>query len=161
MILRLLPLEKEMATHSSTLAWKIPWMEEPGRLQSTGSQRVGHGWATSLTRLLQVTMIIHVNHLKYGPGIKTSLHMYYPYYKGGSNWYIWQFTDPLWLLPLQMVKVRVKSLSRVQLFATPWTIANQVPPFMGFSRQKYHSGLPFPSSGDLPDPGTEPKSPAL
>ena len=35
-------LEKEMATHSSTLAWKIPWMEEPGRLQSMGSQRVGH-----------------------------------------------------------------------------------------------------------------------
>ena len=36
------PLEKEMATHSSILAWKIPWTEEPGRLQSTGSQRVGH-----------------------------------------------------------------------------------------------------------------------
>ena len=36
------PLEKEMATHSSTLAWKIPWTEEPGRLQITGSQRVGH-----------------------------------------------------------------------------------------------------------------------
>ena len=36
------PLEKEMATYSSTLAWKIPWTEEPGRLQSTGSQRVGH-----------------------------------------------------------------------------------------------------------------------
>ena len=36
------PLEKEMATHSSILAWRIPWMEEPGRLQSTGSQRVGH-----------------------------------------------------------------------------------------------------------------------
>ena len=36
------PLEKEMATHSSTLAWKIPWMEEPDRLQSIGSQRVGH-----------------------------------------------------------------------------------------------------------------------
>ena len=36
------PLDKEMATHSSTLAWKIPWMEEPGRLQSMGSQRVGH-----------------------------------------------------------------------------------------------------------------------
>ena len=36
------PLEKEMATHSSTLAWKIPWMEEHGRLQSVGSQRVGH-----------------------------------------------------------------------------------------------------------------------
>ena len=43
------PLEKEMATHSSTLAWRIPWMEEPGRLQSTGSQTVGHDWATSLS----------------------------------------------------------------------------------------------------------------
>ena len=41
------PLEKEMATHSSILAWRIPWMEEPGRLQSMGSQRVGHDWATS------------------------------------------------------------------------------------------------------------------
>ena len=42
------PLEKEMATHSSTLAWKIPWMEETGMLQSMGSQRVGHDRATSL-----------------------------------------------------------------------------------------------------------------
>ena len=42
------PLEKEMATHSSVLAWRIPWMEEPGGLPSTGSQRVGHDWATSL-----------------------------------------------------------------------------------------------------------------
>ena len=44
-------LEKEMATHSSTLAWKIPWTEEPCRLQSTGSQRVRHDWATSFTSL--------------------------------------------------------------------------------------------------------------
>ena len=43
------PLEKKMATHSSTLAWKIPWTEEPGRLQSMWSQRVGHDWATLLT----------------------------------------------------------------------------------------------------------------
>ena len=42
------PLEKEMATHSSTLAWKIPWTEEPGRLQSMGLQRVGHDWASLL-----------------------------------------------------------------------------------------------------------------
>ena len=41
-------LEKEMATHSSILAWRIPWTEEPGRLQSMGSQRVGHDWVTSL-----------------------------------------------------------------------------------------------------------------
>ena len=43
------PLEKEMATHSSILAWRIPWTEELGRLQSTGSQRVGHNWVTSLS----------------------------------------------------------------------------------------------------------------
>ena len=43
------PLEKEMATHSSTLAWKIPWTEKPGRQQSMGSQRVGHNWATSFS----------------------------------------------------------------------------------------------------------------
>ena len=55
----------------------------------------------------------------------------------------------------------VKSLSRVRLFATPWTIAYQVPPSMGFSRQEYWSGLPFPSLGDLPDPGIEPRSPTL
>ena len=42
------PLEKEKATHSSILAWKIPWTEEPGGLQSMGSQRVGHDCATSL-----------------------------------------------------------------------------------------------------------------
>ena len=42
-------LEKAMAPHSSTLAWKIPWMEEPGGLQSMGSPRVGHDWATSLS----------------------------------------------------------------------------------------------------------------
>ena len=42
-------LQKAMATHSSTLAWKIPWMEEPGRLQSMGSLRLGQDWATSLS----------------------------------------------------------------------------------------------------------------
>ena len=50
------PLEKEMAIHSSTIAWKIPWTEEPDRLQSMGSQRVGHDWATPLS-------IYHYTHL--------------------------------------------------------------------------------------------------
>ena len=54
----------------------------------------------------------------------------------------------------------VKSLSRVQLFATPRTVAYQVPPSMGFSRQEYWSGLPLPSP-DLPDSGIEPRSPTL
>ena len=55
----------------------------------------------------------------------------------------------------------VKSLSRVQLFATPWTIAYQAPPSMRFSRQEYWSGLPFPSPEDLSHPGIEPRCPAL
>ena len=59
------------------------------------------------------------------------------------------------------VKVKVKSLSRVRLFVTPWTVAHQAPPSMEFSRQEYWSGLPFPSPGDLPNPGIEPRSPAL
>ena len=50
----------------------------------------------------------------------------------------------------------MKSLSRVQLFVTPWTVAYQASLSMGFSRQEYWSGLPFPSPGDLPEPGIEP-----
>ena len=52
-------------------------------------------------------------------------------------------------------------LSRVQLFATPWTVAHQAPLSMEFPRQEYWSGLPFPSPGDLPNPGIKPESPAL
>ena len=59
------------------------------------------------------------------------------------------------------VRSEVKSLSRLRLFATPWTVTFQAPLSMGFSRQEYWSGLPFPSPGDLPNPGIEPGSPAL
>ena len=62
---------------------------------------------------------------------------------------------------LPQVKVKVKSLSRVRLLATPWTVAYQAPPSMGFSRQEYWSGLPFPSLEDLPNPGIETGSSAL
>ena len=55
----------------------------------------------------------------------------------------------------------MKSLGRVRLFATAWTVAYQAPPSMGFSRQESWTGLPFPSPGDLPNPRIEPGSPAL
>ena len=58
-------------------------------------------------------------------------------------------------------KKKVKSLSRVRLFVIPWTVAYQALRSMGFSRQEYWSGLPFPSPGDLPNPGIVPGSPAL
>ena len=112
------PLEKEMATHSSTLAWKIPWTEEPGRLHSMGSQRVKHNWSD-----LACTHSIILN---------ISL-----------NW-------------------KWKSESEVAqscwLFVTLWNVAYQAPLSMGFSRQEYWSGLPFPSP-DLPNPGIELWSP--
>ena len=57
-------------------------------------------------------------------------------------------------------RVRVCSLSRVQLFATPWTVSRQAPLSVGFLRQEYWSGLPFLSPGDLPDPGIKLESPA-
>ena len=63
--------------------------------------------------------------------------------------------------PLRQESEEVKSLSCVRLFSSPWTVAYQAPPSMGFSRQECWSGLPFPSPGDLPDPGIEPGSPAL
>ena len=63
--------------------------------------------------------------------------------------------------PTGKVEAKVKSLSCNRLFATPWTVAYQALPSVGFSRQEYWSGLPFPSPGALPNPGIEPGSPAL
>ena len=62
-------------------------------------------------------------------------------------------------LLLVTVSVHVKSLSHVQLFVTPWTLARQAPLSMGFFRQECWSGLPLPLLGDLPDPGIKPMSP--
>ena len=62
---------------------------------------------------------------------------------------------------LQLEKVKAKLLSRVWLFATPWIVAYQAPQSIECSRQEYWSGLPFPSPGDLPNPGIEPGSLAL
>ena len=70
-------------------------------------------------------------------------------------------SSPSYVFSLSFTWSEVKSLSRVWLFATPWTAARQAPLFMGFSRQEYWSGLPFPSPGDFPNPGIKPGSPAL
>ena len=62
---------------------------------------------------------------------------------------------------VEVMKIKVKLLSHVQLFATPWTVAYRAPLSMGFSRQESWSGLPFPSPRDLPDRGIEPRTLAL
>ena len=64
-------------------------------------------------------------------------------------------------IEVDLILKKVKSLSPVHIFVTPWTVAYQVPSSMEFSRQEYWSGVPFPSPQDLSDPGIEPRSPAL
>ena len=149
------PLEKEVATHSSSLAWRIPWREEPGRLQSMGSQRVGHDWATSLSlshtgelinRLGTITL--HLNYMQLlafitnvsSTGSEPRVRIYT---RGGTRWHRERdYSSPnhWWLSD-----VKVKSLSHIRLLATPWTAAYQVSPSIGFSRHEYWSGVPLPS----------------
>ena len=74
------PLEKEMATHSSTLAWKIPWMEEPGRLQSMGSQRVGT-WLSDFTFTFTLVSGIHLFVCQYLLFLLNILILFTTYYK--------------------------------------------------------------------------------
>ena len=141
-------LEKAMAPHSSTLAWKIPWAEEPGGLQSMGSLRVGHDWTTSLSLFSFLhwrrKLATHSSVLAWRipgtgePGGLPSMGSH----RVGHDW-----SD----LAVAVVKDKVSMLllshfSRVQLSVTPETAAHQAPPSLGFSRQERWSGLPFPSS---------------
>ena len=113
------PLEKEMAAHSNIRAWKIPWMVEPGRLLSMGSQRVGHDWATSLHfcqinngifhRLRQIILKFVWKHKTTYPEKKTNKHTKIK--KEFLTFYCLSFSH-----------------YRVRLFTTPWTAACQASP---------------------------------
>ena len=85
----------------------------------------------------------------------------YIYNKKKETEYLFKKEGLHWTITCNKNLSEWQALSRVGLFATPWTVACEAPPPMGFSRQEYWSGLPFPSPGDLPDPGMEPGSPAL
>ena len=110
-------LEKGIATHSSILAWRIPWTEEPGRLWSMGSQRVGHDWATSLS------LFIHTTTLDVAPvswvNPMPMLHIL-PMYHGHISTFILPLSWALNTIPNTHC---VWVLSRVQLFVTTWTVA--------------------------------------
>ena len=93
----------------------------------------------------------HLPHLNFLPIIQSRLKPYHiPIYLFNTS-----------LSQYNVSSRKVKSFSHVWLFATPWTIAYWAPRSMGFSRQEYWSGLPFPSPGDLHNPGIEPGSPSL
>ena len=91
------PLEKEMATQPSTLAWKIPWMDEPGRLQSMGSQRVGHDWVTSLGSRNYSKYLKHFN----------------SFYSSHESCEVFKKMYIIWILQMSLLKHRkVNSLCR-------------------------------------------------
>ena len=102
------------------------------------------------------------------PSISTSISTYY-WRKSPWKWacavetpeFKGQLYSSFLCFTFVIYKVKVKSLSCVGLFATPWTVAYQAPLSVGFSRQEYWSGLPLPSPGDLPNPGIEPRSPTM
>jgi len=138
-----------MATHTSTLAWKIPWMEEPGRLQSMGSLRVRHGWATSLSRFT----FIHWRR-KWQPtpvslpgesqgwgslwaavyGVAQSQTRLKRLSSSSSSRSILKMIDPFSTMQMQQTLTQhckattvavVQLPSCFRLFATPWTAAHQ------------------------------------
>ena len=189
------PLEKEMATLSSILAWEIPWREESGRLQSMALQKSQtrlSNWAQKVTQLytyrhFKKNILFHCglsqdteySSLCYTVGL-CCLSIYNSLYPLIPNC---QFFPPPRLSPLATTSLlwclwvffcfvdrfiyvifcacMLSHFSYVWLFAILCTIACQAPLSMGFSRQEYWSGLPCPSSGDLPDPGIESISPVV
>ena len=118
-----------MAPHSSTLAWKIPWTEEAGRLQSMGLRKVRHDWATSLSlftfmpwrRKWQPTPVFLPGESQ-GRGSRTQLKRLSSSSSRDSVRFIWE--EPEMMIRVPGVAV-VQLLSRVQLFVTPWTAAHQ------------------------------------
>ena len=141
-------LEKEMATHSSVLAWRIPGMGEPGRLPSVGSHRIEHDWSDLAAAAAAAAAFCKVLGYYFCP---LWLHICVP-----TPQFIW------WrLISKVMVSGCCCLKSNLIFFASPWTEACQAPSFIGFTRQEYWSGLPFPFLGNLPNPGIELLPPTL
>ena len=136
------PLEKEMATHSSTLAWKIPWMGEPGRLQSMGPQRVRHDWATSLGSLLDYTLKL----------MKDLLWMLWVLYISLNRVDVLCYSRPLSVLELQLLSFGWPFQLQLSCFILGWA-AWSLPTLLWFSCQRcgegYTQNLERPISGSL------------
>ena len=147
-------------------SWKSPWCWEILKSGGEGDDRRQDNWVASLTQWT---------------GVWASSRRWWRTGKPGgceesdmteqlNNKWLFIFIDVItpifWIFFSSLdvwtaLKVKVKSLSCVRLFLTPWTVAYWASLSMGFSRQEYQSGLPFPSPGDLPDPGIKLGSPTL
>ena len=174
------PLEKEMATDSCIVDWRVSRTEESGRLQVMGSHRVGHDWANAhIGSLAQPAawcrQMLPEHGLKSCPGFQVrncpgTLSTYARGYLSISRviqtpslhgrYCCISHSEEKARTP-ESERVSCPVVSSVWLFTTPWTAAHQAPLSTGFPRQEYWSGLPFPSPGDLPHPGIEPRTPAL
>ena len=130
-----------MATHSSILAWRIPGTGEPHGLPSVGSHRVGHDWSDLAAAVAAVWACF-------------------------GFFFLWLDTltskfESRSTHDYSCMGVRAMHTQSLSTLCTPWTVILQAPLSMGFFRQEYWCGLPFPSPRDLPDPGIKPGSPAL
>ena len=166
------PLEKGKATHSSILAWRSPWT-----VYSMGAQRVGQlsdSYFTSLPSRREDMKVTHpfpkkgqahiwlMRHLKHQSGRQKELGARSELLLGKYNAQHLRSKNNNQILKDFKRKGRLCFHQYVDIdIATPWTVAHQAPPSMGFSRQEYWSGLPFPSPGDLPDSAIELRSLAL
>ena len=141
-----------MVTHSNILAWRFPGMREPDGLPSLGSHRVRQDWSNLAAAAAPRPHLFIVK-----PILKLCVCL--------SLFTLYVPTSPAHAFhQLKLLFSTLKwSVSRSVMpdSETPWTAAQLAPLSMGFSRQGYWGGLPFPSSGDLPKPGIEPRSPAL
>ena len=204
-------LEKGMATHSSILGWRISWKEEPGRLKSTRSWRVGHNWATNTFWELRAgnwlwfvwdpaKRIWHswgpllwpqtpASSLKGRLSERSGISSHPGYHcfigviwmkaqgkehnngicshlrqKGWNHAFlfrIWLVFNSCIYLEIYLTfsprfACMISHFGCIWLFVTPWTVDCHAPLFMGLPRHEYWSRLPFPSPGDLLDPGIKP-----
>ena len=155
-------------THSSVLAWRIPGTGEPGGLLSMGSYRVGHDWSD-----LAVAAGIKLFSFPMKPWKNSCLFAFIDTVQNANVNSIlllcvcdlfFLSEVPIIFFSCDTLKFHysapgvVQLLSHVWLLATPWTVALQAPPPMGFSRQEDGRELPFPTPGHLPDAGTKPES---
>ena len=136
------PLEEGMATHTSILAWRIPWAEESGGIQSMGLQRVRHYWSNLECMHAWMIAAAAAKSLQSCPALCDPIDGSLP---GSSVPGILQARTLEWVAisfsNAWKWKVKVELLSRAWLLSTPWTAAYQAPP--PFSRQEYWSGVPL------------------
>ena len=144
-----------MATHSSILAWRIPGTEEPGGLPSMWSHRVRHDWS-DLACMHAGSMEYRVGGEDLAESPLSRKSVAKKLLTCGNSRYWHHYVKSVSFINLCLLS----HFSCVWLFATPWTIACQVPLSMRVTKQEYWSGLPLPFPGDLPDQGIEPMSPA-